>query len=104
MKIAMHQHLDMIAWIVEHDRSRVRTGAAAHTPDDLLAVLGPEPALQRHRLAWRQAVDAVETYRARYPTESAHPVERDDAACTGDPARRLLGTRPIDRRAAVAYN
>ncbi len=75
--------------------TQVRVAAINASDYDVLVVLGPEPALQRERVGWRAAVEAIATYRARYP----------EAVSTGAGGiDQLLGGRPTDREASREYN
>ena len=101
LSAAERQAADRSTWLVEHadvvtehdlvsraQRAReVQIAAAAlhDVPSALLSVIGPEPASQRERHAWRKAVESAAIYR-----------ERHGVTATGDSPDAVLGPRPPD--------
>ncbi len=86
---------DLVARAERAREIQVRV-AAINNPDPAVRdLLGPQPANQRERLAWRRAVEATALYNARYPRHSV---------TNGDARERLLGDRPANYQAARSYD
>jgi len=110
---ATRQQIERDAWEIDHadllherdivdhaERSveaRIRQQPLAYLPERVVAALGPEPALQRHRNAWNAMASAVAIHRARHCVEP-------DAGAGLDGSAGLLGERPDDPHAAFSWD
>ncbi len=78
---------------------KVRIEAGAQPDPSVLAVLGPRPMHPAGRQRWSNAVERVAVHRERWGVHGPN-----SEALVGDDADRLLGIRPTEPLAGLAYD